>query len=410
MNVLSMLTTMNWHKLLHNAWESFSAKKMVNGEYVLPYLQSFANSYKTRLAVIEHHLKREDYTFGKWKATFVPKKDGGNRPLIIPTSISDKIVLKAISDYLSNILSPVFSSVQSISYAYQKGKSTRDALIQLKKIHHPMNILLKLDIRHFFDEIDKDILTQLISQLHINNYIKRLIYNGINPSVDFSNLKKEELDKFPKGGIPQGNPISAVLSNLYLFELDKLTVSKGWKMIRYADDMVFSVSNLKEVQFILLQVEKYLADNRKLTIHPLGRASDAKTAIFQNPKKNNMRYLGVNFDGEKLFPTKECCNQLTWKISNILKSTSTTDDKKADIKKAISQWCGYYAFTDIKDSQMKKMNNTINHQIDKSKLDIKKPDIIDVMLKTRKHQNSKFRKTFWQKQFGEESAWLSLYD
>ena len=69
---------MNWHKLLHNAWNSFLKKKKNNGEVIMPYLNSFAENYKTRLAVIERHLQRKDYNFGKWKAILIPKKDGGN--------------------------------------------------------------------------------------------------------------------------------------------------------------------------------------------------------------------------------------------------------------------------------------------------------------------------------------------
>lgn len=232
------------------------------------------------MAIIERHLQRREYNFGKWKATLIPKKDGGERPLIIPKSISDKLVLKAMSDYLSDFFSPIFNRVGSVSYAYQKRKSTRDALIQLKRIHKPENILLKIDIKHFFDEIDKTILAHLLDQYSIDEYVKSLIYKSINPIVDYSGLKEREIDKFPKGGIPQGNPISAILSNLYLYELDKLAISNDWKMIRYADDMVFSVSNIEEAQLILSQVEKYLLDNRKLTIHPLKNSSDAKTAIF----------------------------------------------------------------------------------------------------------------------------------
>lgn len=116
-----------------------------------PYIKSFSDTCKTRLAIIERHLQRREYNFGKWKATLIPKKDGGGeeRPLIIPKSISDKLVLKAMSDYLSDFFSPIFDRVGSVSYAYQKRKSTRDALIQLKRIHKPENILLKIDIKHF---------------------------------------------------------------------------------------------------------------------------------------------------------------------------------------------------------------------------------------------------------------------
>ena len=400
---------MKWRKFLYDAWNSFFEKKKNNDENFMPYLNSFTKTYKTRLAVIERHLQRKDYNFSKWKATLIPKKDGGYRPLIIPKTIRDKLVLKAMSDYLSDSLAPVFNRVSSVSYAYQKGKSTRDALIRLKRIHNPENILLKIDIKHFFDEIDKRILTHLLSQYPIDEYVKSLIYKSINPIVDYSALKKSDIDKFPKGGIPQGNPISTILSNLYLYELDRLAISNDWKMVRYADDIVFSVPNIEEAQLILSQVEKYLLDTRKLVIHPLKNSSDAKTAIFLNPKNNSMKYLGVIFDGQNLFPTKECCYQLIGKIKTILKCTSTSEEKEFFIKKAIAQWCGYYAFTDIPNSQIKWMNNAINYQIGKCKLDIPKVNIANVVLKTRKRQNNRLLKLFYPIQIGEGYRWLNIY-
>ena len=400
---------MNWHKYLHKAWNGFYEKKKNNGEEIMSYLNSFAENHKTRIAVIEHHLRRKDYNFGKWKAVLIPKKDGGDRPIIIPNTISDKLVLKAISDYLSDSLSFLLSGVSSISYAYQKGKSTRDALIQLKKIHNPNNILLKIDIKHFFDEIDKTILIQLLKQYPINDYVRDLICKGINPTIDYSSLKQRDIDKFPQSGIPQGNPISAVLSNLYLYELDKLAISKGWKMVRYADDMVISVSNIENAQLILAQIGKYLLENRKLTIHPLENSSDAKTAIFLNLKQNRMKYLGVIFDGQNLFPTNECCYHLIGKIKTILKGTSTVKEKETAIKTSISQWCGYYAFTDIPNGQIKWMDKSINYQIKKHKLNMCNVNMIDVLLKIRKRQNSHFMKIFNPIKFGEEYGWLNIY-
>ena len=98
---------LNWLKLLHRAWKDYSKKN--NHEYVSSYVTSFSKTYKARLAVIERHLKRRDYNFGKWRATLIPKKDGGNRPLIIPISTNDKLVLKAVSDYLSDSLAFLLS-------------------------------------------------------------------------------------------------------------------------------------------------------------------------------------------------------------------------------------------------------------------------------------------------------------
>lgn len=399
---------MNWYKYLDKAWKDFYKKKINKGEEVKPYIY-YAKNIKQKIKNIDQDLRRKNYNFGKWKVVPIPKKDGRNRHIVIPNSIRDKLVLKAISEYLSDSLSYLLNHVNSISYAYQKGKSTRDALIQLKKVHKPENILLKIDIKHFFDEIDKTILIQLLNQYSIDDYVKDLISKSINPTIDYSALKKRDIDKFPQGGIPQGNPISNILSNLYLYELDRLAISKAWKMIRYADDMVISVSNIEEAHLILEEIANYLLADRKLTIHPLGKSYDAKTTIISNPKKNRMRYLGIDFDGQNLFPTKECRSQLIEKIKTILKRTATPKEKEDAIKTTIAQWCGYYAFTDIPNSQIKYMNNIINHQISRHNFNIRKVNMIEVFSKTRKRQNNRFLKLLTPIRFGEEYRWLNVY-
>ncbi len=396
----------NWKQLLYKAWNSYCKKKRRNSEEEsISNFESFAKANKKRLAVIKRHLDREDYHFGKWKATLIPKNDGSNRLLIIPSNINDKLVLKAISDYLSGLLADIFDSVSSISYAYQKGKSSREALLQLKRMHNPENVLLKIDIRHFFDEIDKSILIQLLDQYSIDRYVKELICSGINPNVDYSCLEKSDADKFPQSGIPQGISISAVLSNLYLYDLDKLAVSENWKMVRYADDMVLSVSNREEALLLLSQIENFLCEERKLTIHPLQDSSDAKTAIFQNPKKKQMKYLGVIFNGKDLYPTNECCCLLINKIKSICKNTSSCKEKS--INSSIAQWCGYYAFTDVPNGKIKSMNRAINYQINKYGLNYK-VDLTSVLLKTRRRQNSRLAKLIHPTRIGEEYEWLNI--
>lgn len=398
---------MNWNKLLYKAWKDYYSKQ--KGKYLSAYIKSFVDDYKTKIQCVEQSLQQRQYKFNTWKAILIPKNDEGFRPIIKPISISDKLVLKAISIYLSMILEPVFDRVSSISYAYQKGKSTRDALIQLRKIHNPKNILLKIDIKHFFDEIDKTILINLLNEYSLDEYIQKLIFESLNPIVDYSGIKECDIDKFPKGGIPQGNSISNVLSNLYLYELDKLALSNKWKMVRYADDMVLSVSNIDEAKLVLSQIERYLLDNRKLTIHQLGDLSKSKTYIFLNLRKEPMLYLGVMFNGEKLYPAPICYDTLKNRIKTVLSSTSTVKEKEISIQNAISQWCGYYAFTDIPQNKLKRLNTTINYLINKCELNISNVNIGRVLEQTRKHQNNKLAKMFAPKPIGKEFWWLNIY-
>lgn len=121
-----------------------------------------------------------------------------------------------------------------------------------------------------------------------------------------------------------------------------------------------------------------------------------------------MKYLGVKFDGQKIYPTKECCCQLVGKIKRILQKTITLVEREKELKKAIAQWCGYYAFTDITDSQIKMMNSAINYQIIKHNLKLQKVEINVAISKARKRQNNRFLKVFHPMKYGVEYSWLNI--
>lgn len=400
---------LDWKKLLGNAWKDILKKEKEKGVQLSPYLIDYSNNIKRHLKSLKSLLIQKKYQFGEWKGILIPKSNGEKRPLIIPWYINDKVVLKAITSYFVDVSSNLFKKVDDVSYAYQKGKSTKDALIKLKSIHKSGNVLLKIDIKHFFDTIDKNILIEKLDKIEMNSYVKELIISSINPIVDYSKIKIEERGLFPKSGIPQGNSISNVLSNFYLNDFDNFVIQNGWNMVRYADDMVFSVSSEEEAKIILSEIEKYLLENLKLSIHSLGNQSDAKTAIYLNPQKHSMEYLGVNFDGRNLSLTDKSYFNLNYRIRKILENKDTAIEKEQLVMNSIKQWCGYYAFAYIKTNKIKSINGNINHLIKKSKLSISSVDIEAVLKMTRKRQNSILTKLKNKISPEEENEWLNIY-
>lgn len=111
-----MSSTINWHKWLYKSWKEYSTKKKADKKCTAT-LQSFEKNIKKQLSDIELHLQRKDYTFGPWDILPKTKDGGGIRFFIIPVRINDRIAIKAINTYLSNILRPSFNKVQNISYA-----------------------------------------------------------------------------------------------------------------------------------------------------------------------------------------------------------------------------------------------------------------------------------------------------
>lgn len=323
----------------------------------------------------------------------------------------DRVVLRSISEYLSKFLNPTFKKVKNISFAYQKGRGVRDALIQLKNLYRPGYVVLKVDIYKFFDNINKDILLKLINSYNFDGNIKSLIERSLSPEIEINDCYDEALVKI-KNGIPQGNSISSILSNLYLLELDKESKRNNLQMIRYADDILFVCKNIDEAHSLLDWVCNYLKNERKLTIHPLSDNTKGKTVILTDINKNKLIYLGVEFDGNKLLPTKECQNKLISKVIFIIKSKGLESEQKIiDIRKCVKQWCGYYAFTDITHNRLLSMSKCINkyglHKLGECWEEI---NLVENIRKSRRKQNNKLLKRVYPLQFYESYDWLIVYN
>ncbi len=216
-----------------------------------------------------------------------------------------------------------------------------------------------------------------------------------------------------KNGIPQGNAISAVLSNLMMLELDMQSKSNGFKMVRYADDMVFICKDIDEAHSILDWVKNYLKSNRNLDIHPLSSEKDAKTQIKFDIKRDKLKFLGVEFDGERLLPTKECQGRFIAKIISVVKSTVGTAEKIVEINTCISQWCGYYAFTGIPDARLRSLSKKIN-KLCNSAFNDSTWESVDLLQKIKKFREKQSRKGLKRilppAKFDDKYRWLMVYD
>lgn len=398
---------MNWTQELKQAFKAILAKSNSRRK-----LQRDLSKYdQKRLSILTKRLNREDYQFSEWIPSSQPKKDGGQRIIIIPP-FYDRIVLRALASYMSKQLNPSFAKVDNISFAYQKGKGVREALIRLKHLYTSGDVILKVDIRKFFDNIDKKIVASLLNNYNIHGFVRSLIDQSLFPKLIINDYYDEALTQI-KNGIPQGNAISAVLSNLMMLELDMQSKSNGFKMVRYADDMVFICKDIDEAHSILDWVKNYLKSNRNLDIHPLSSEKDAKTQIKFDIKRDKLKFLGVEFDGERLLPTKECQGRFIAKIISVVKSTVGTAEKIVEINTCISQWCGYYAFTDIPDARLRSLSKKIN-KLCNSAFNDSTWESVDLLQKIKKFREKQSRKGLKRilppAKFDDKYRWLMVYD
>lgn len=364
----------------------------------------------SKLKVLATALSGKCFQFYKWTPCARLKKDGGHRIIIVPPLV-DRIVLRTLATHLSTVLKASFSKVSDVSFAYQKGKGVREALLRLKSLYTSGNVILKVDIRKFFDNIDKDIVANLLDGYKIDKYVRTLMAESFLPKLKSNEYYDEAISQI-QHGIPQGNAISAVISNLMLLELDMQSKSKNLKMIRYADDMVFICDGENQAHSTLEWLTGYLEKERKLTVHPLSSGKDAKTLIISDLKKTRLVYLGVEFDGERLLPTKQCLAIFISKIHSIVQSANLSIGQRIkDINTCITQWCGYYAFTDITDNRLISLSKQINRMCSKAfDKDWTSIDLVKNIGKYRNKQHNRIHRMVSPIRFGEDYKWLMIYN
>jgi group II intron reverse transcriptase/maturase len=160
----------------------------------------------------------------------IPKPGGGIRKLGIPT-VTDRFIQQAISQVLTNIYDPTFSEC---SYGFRPGKRAHDAVKRARSyIKEGYRWVVDIDLEKFFDKVHHDRLMSTLSKRIKDANVMRLIRRYLQAGVLEQGLVSPNTE-----GTPQGGPLSPLLSNIVLDELDKELEKRGHKFVRYADDCV----------------------------------------------------------------------------------------------------------------------------------------------------------------------------
>lgn len=231
----------------------------------------FQGGLKGRLATLSAELRNHRYIPGPVRHVDIPKSSGGLRRLTVPC-VRDRVAQTAVGQWLTRTLDPTF---EDASYAYRPGRSVQRAISRVATLRRQgYRWTVEGDIARFFDEVPHDPLLRKVEQ-HVKD--DRL--------VDLISLWLDALA--PGGrGLPQGSPVSPVLSNLYLDELDERLDGHGVRLVRFADDFV-----------VLCRTEDSATDTLSRVaalLDPLGlRLNLEKTRIV--PFEKGFRFLGRLF-------------------------------------------------------------------------------------------------------------------
>ena len=208
----------------------------------------------------------------------IPKPDGGVRKLGIPT-VLDRFIQQAVMQVLQRQWDPTFSDH---SYGFRPGRSAHQAVAQAQRyIAEGHSWCVDLDLEKFFDRVNHDKLMGQIAKRVGDKRLLKLIRAFLNAGVMENGLVSPSVE-----GTPQGGPLSPLLSNLVLDELDRELERRGHRFVRYADDSNIYVRSQRAGQRVMKSVTRFITQKLKLKVN------ETKSAVARPQER---KFLGFSF-------------------------------------------------------------------------------------------------------------------
>ncbi len=230
--------------------------------------------------ILRESLLTEKYEVSAVRKVEIQKPDGGKRMLGIPT-VKDRLIQQAIHQELSRYYEPVFSES---SYGFRPGRSAHQAILKASEyIKEGKEWVVDIDLEKFFDKINHDRLMQRLSKGIGDKKLLRLINAYLKAGMMDDGLTEQRV-----AGTPQGGPLSPLLSNIVLDELDKELESRGHSFCRYAYDCNIYVRSRKAGERVMTSLVDFIEKKLKLKV---------------NKSKSGVRHCSdVKFLGYTLLP------------------------------------------------------------------------------------------------------------
>lgn len=316
------------------AWTRVKANRGAPGPDGIT-IEGFPEWIAPRWAVVRQQLLDGTYRPEPVRRVSIEKPDGGTRELGIP-NLLDRVIQTAIVRVLTPIFDPEFSAS---SFGYRPHRSAQDAVKQVQKIiRGGRRHCVDMDLSKFFDRVQHDVLLARVGRKVRDKRLLRLIGRYLRAGVMVDGLCQPSSE-----GTMQGGPLSPLLSNIYLDDLDKELEKRGLPFVRYADDFVIFTRTEVAAQRVYASVGRFLRERLKLLVN------DDKSRIR---RADGLEYVGYEFRGYggQIRVSKKKLGAFKQRVSEIFRRNSGRSMKSrfAEYRSYAIGWLGYFALDQVK--------------------------------------------------------------
>jgi RNA-directed DNA polymerase len=240
------------------AWARVKANRGAPGIDGMP-TEAFPAFARVHWPTIRQALLRGEYRPQPVRRVLIPKAGGGERALGIP-NVVDRLIQQAIAQVLTPIFDPQFSES---SFGFRPKRSAHGALRQVQAyIGAGYRVAVDLDLKKFFDNVQHDILMARVARRVSDKRLLALIGRYLRAGVRVGEcLEPSEM------GTPQGGPLSPLLANILLDDLDRELEKRGHRFARYADDLIVLVKSVRAGQRVMASLTRYLDRKLRLAVN-----------------------------------------------------------------------------------------------------------------------------------------------
>lgn len=285
---------------------------------------------------IREELLEDRYQPQAVRGVEIPKPGGGVRLLGIPTAV-DRLIQQALHQVLMPLFDPGFSEA---SHGFRPGRGAHDA-VKAARAHVAggLRFVVDLDLEKFFDRVNHDVLMARVARKVGDKRVLRLVRRYLQAGLMLGGIETARME-----GTPQGGPLSPLLSNILLDDLDKELERRGHAFCRYADDCNIYVASRRAGERVMVSLTRFLSERLKLTVN------GAKSAVDRPWRRAFLGYSMTHHKGPRLCVASKSVARFKSKLKTLLRPGRGRNiaHTVGDLAPVVRGWVGYFRLAETK--------------------------------------------------------------